>query len=75
MKDTSKKPYDVDIMRATSVSVQTDGGRFDYQPGLTTKPEKFGGHPPAVTHAKKQLQSCNSKPTKSAHRAGAILWL
>ena len=57
--------------RATSVSVQTGGGRFDCQPGLTTRQANLGAHPPAATRGRKLLPFYSSKPMKSAHRAGA----
>ena len=69
MKDTSK----TSLRRGHNegnIRQRTDGrwevrlsAGIDYKTGI---------HPPAATPGKRQLQSCSSKPTKSAHRAGAI---
>ena len=65
-----KKPCAVGITRATSVSVQTGGGRSACQPESTTKPVSRGVLPPAATPDRRPLLFCSSRPMRFAHRAG-----
>ena len=73
MKDTSKKALrrghnEVNIRQRTD-------GRWEVRlsAGIDYKPASRGVLPPAATPDRKQSPFYSSKPTKSAHRAGAIL--